>query len=232
MHHIAPEVFCAANDFADFTELWQRHLVASWAHWVRHTKDQAVDRTFGGELTHFSRASDAAQDVTDEMQPCPFGINNDNNDIEDDPFGFGPIDIDGAQLPPPVSTVDERWQVNARGGLDTTDLPTASAIIALRNMYPNRKPPESCSIVHITLGEPLKPDDKDPDGVTGAETNAVAWWLERHRFTPLVKHAFTVWPEDQYPDNYRTTYQEIALAVEAETRVGLGGPAADWGLQS
>ena len=70
---------------------------------------------------------------------------------------------------------------------------------------------------------PWKGNASTCQGLTRLELEAVKWWLEKTRFTALHGTA-----RDGY--SYRscqTTYVEMAIALELETRVHLGGPSAD-----
>ena len=96
----------------------------------------------------------------------------------------------------------------------------------LRQLFPlhswkNPSGNEVC--LRFLVDTPWKCNNSTHQGFSRMEIDAIRWWLEKTRFTQL--HGTDL--DGRSFRSRQTTFVEVALAIEAETRVLLGGPNTD-----
>ena len=226
-HLVSPETLTACDDRQKLTELIQQHLVASWHNWIVYTNEACIDKDTLANGQVLQNTADQLQDFHDELfQYDPFNetLDRDDQQNEEDPFGHGPMDIDGGN-----ATISDSWQMQVKPNVDISRAAPLQAIPKLKLLHPER-PWSIGPGPHVTLycnNKHVDAKNKPPHGLTLAETHAIAQWVDGSDWT--VRHdEYDIRPPGVDISLYQCTYLEAVLALEADTQVCLGGPGADW----
>jgi hypothetical protein len=129
----------------------------------------------------------------------------------------------GASAAPEITMTDVR-EIQANGTRLEGSLEDIAAALRHVNPHYSWNPPANADTV-LCFQDPIpwSQDTCTYQGLTKVEVEAIKWWLERSRFTAV--HGTC---GDGYSSrSCQTTFVEMAIAVEIETRVHLGGPDTD-----
>ena len=224
----------------------------SWAQWIDHSKSKCANLDQDTDALPWDHGTGDNFVAEEELHPGPLDagredlgtesadtvgdmFKNENGcaappeELYDDAFAM--IDIDGNEIPAGVqanANASTEWTSKVSGLHITSSTSVRSIANQIKINFPKRRwiydPNAYGALDYITLDtDKILERKKMLVNMNVNQVHAIAWWLNR---TPFSAASSTIAPCDDHT-TYQCTYPELALAIEMDTGVGLGGPCAD-----
>jgi ribonuclease HI len=225
LHVIPPEILTYSHDRAELTEMVQQHLVCSWHNWILRAGQEAEDRDATINLHNLSQYDDPWQDAQEELGQGPVRQSHYDQE-EEDPFNLGRIDLDDNRIDA------ETWEIHTTAKIEVSATNPLLSIQQLRVRYPDRvwednMTPRLAITAHKTC---TASNMKPPKGLSHEDMHAIRFWVQNNEWTAL--HDDSQRQAESIIGHYQCTFHEMALAIEADTAICLGGPGADWATKA